>query len=85
MRPGLILSDGLLHCRLGYIHTARRILVQAPGVYALSFTRKLYEFVAKVMVLDDTDTILTILPRLPRGFILSASPAKRLKCLKPQA
>ncbi|GAA4117692.1 TIGR00645 family protein [Aminobacter aganoensis] len=46
-------------------------LAVALGVYALSFTRKLYEFVMKVMVLDDTDTILKVLGLIDAALVAS--------------
>lgn len=46
-------------------------LAVALGVYALSFAKKLYEFVLKVMVLDDTDTILKVLGLIDAALVAS--------------
>ncbi|MBT1156370.1 TIGR00645 family protein [Aminobacter anthyllidis] len=46
-------------------------LAVALGIYALSFVRKLYEFVMKVMVLDDTDTILKVLGLIDAALVAS--------------
>ncbi|WP_378949722.1 TIGR00645 family protein [Mesorhizobium sp. ANAO-SY3R2] len=46
-------------------------LAVALGIYALSFAKKLYEFVAKVMILDDTDTILKILGLIDAALVAS--------------
>lgn len=46
-------------------------LALALGVYALSFAKKLYEFFAKVMILDDTDTILKILGLIDAALVAS--------------
>lgn len=43
----------------------------ALAVYALSFGKKLYEFVATVMVLDDTDTILKMLGLIDAALVAS--------------
>ncbi|ODT08704.1 MAG: hypothetical protein ABS58_01325 [Mesorhizobium sp. SCN 65-20] len=43
----------------------------ALGIYALSFMRKLYDFIMKVMILDDTDTILKILGLIDAALIAS--------------
>ena len=46
-------------------------LAVALGIYALSFVKKLYEFVMKVMVLDDTDTILKVLGLIDAALVAS--------------
>ncbi|MBB6464402.1 TIGR00645 family protein [Aminobacter carboxidus] len=46
-------------------------LAVALGVYAISFAKKLYEFVMKVMVLDDTDTILKVLGLIDAALVAS--------------
>ena len=46
-------------------------LALALGIYALSFGKKLYEFVMKVMVLDDTDTILKVLGLIDAALVAS--------------
>lgn len=43
----------------------------ALGVYALSFIKKLYDFILKVMIPDDTDTILNILGLIDAALIAS--------------
>ncbi len=43
----------------------------ALAIYALSFMRKLYDFVMKVMILDDTDTILKILGLIDAALVAS--------------
>jgi uncharacterized protein (TIGR00645 family) len=46
-------------------------LAFALGLYALSFGGKLYEFVSKVLVLDDTDTILKMLGLIDAALVAS--------------
>lgn len=46
-------------------------LAVALGIYALSFVKKLYDFVMKVMVLDDTDTILKVLGLIDAALVAS--------------
>ncbi|WP_269930525.1 TIGR00645 family protein [Aminobacter sp. HY435] len=46
-------------------------LALALGVYALSFAKKLYEFIVKVMILDDTDTILKVLGLIDAALVAS--------------
>lgn len=46
-------------------------LAVALGIYALSFVKKLYEFVMKVMILDDTDTILKVLGLIDAALVAS--------------
>ncbi|PWK72688.1 TIGR00645 family protein [Aminobacter sp. AP02] len=46
-------------------------LAVALGVYALSFAKKLYEFILKVMVLDDTDIILKVLGLIDAALVAS--------------
>ncbi len=43
----------------------------ALAVYAVSFGKKLYEFIANVMVLDDTDTILKMLGLIDAALVAS--------------
>jgi uncharacterized protein (TIGR00645 family) len=46
-------------------------LALALGLYAISFGAKLYEFVAKLMSLDDTDTILKMLALIDAALVAS--------------
>ncbi|MCX8568464.1 TIGR00645 family protein [Aminobacter sp. MET-1] len=46
-------------------------LAVALGIYALSFVKKLYDFTVKVMVLDDTDTILKVLGLIDAALVAS--------------
>jgi uncharacterized protein (TIGR00645 family) len=46
-------------------------LAVALAIYALSFGKKLFEFITKVMVLDDTDTILKILGLIDAALVAS--------------
>ncbi len=46
-------------------------LALALAIYALSFAKKLFEFVTKVMVLQDTDTILKILGLIDAALVAS--------------
>jgi uncharacterized protein (TIGR00645 family) len=46
-------------------------LALALAIYALSFAKKLYEFTATVMVLNDTDTILKILGLIDAALVAS--------------
>ena len=46
-------------------------LALALAVYAVSFAKKLYEFVATVFVLDDTDTILKMLGLIDAALVAS--------------
>lgn len=43
----------------------------ALGIYALSFMKKLYDFIMKVMILDDTDTILKVLGLIDAALVAS--------------
>lgn len=43
----------------------------ALAVYAVSFAKKLYEFVTKVLVLEDTDTILKMLGLIDAALVAS--------------
>lgn len=43
----------------------------ALAIYALSFGKKLFEFISKVMVLDDTDTILKMLGLIDAALVAS--------------
>lgn len=75
---GRILMKRLEHAVESIILASRWLLVVfylglavALGIYALSFVRKLYEFVMKVMVLDDTDTILKVLGLIDAALVAS--------------
>ena len=46
-------------------------LAAALAIYALSFGKKLIEFVSTVMVLDDTDTILKMLGLIDAALVAS--------------
>ncbi|MDH6232343.1 uncharacterized protein (TIGR00645 family) [Mesorhizobium soli] len=46
-------------------------LAVALAIYALSFGKKLFEFVTKVMVMGDTDTILKILGLIDAALVAS--------------
>ncbi|PSJ58287.1 TIGR00645 family protein [Pseudaminobacter soli (ex Li et al. 2025)] len=46
-------------------------LAVALAIYALSFGKKLFEFVTKVMVMEDTDTILKILGLIDAALVAS--------------
>jgi uncharacterized protein (TIGR00645 family) len=46
-------------------------LALALGLYAISFAGKLYEFVDKLMSLDDTDTILKMLALIDAALVAS--------------
>jgi uncharacterized protein (TIGR00645 family) len=46
-------------------------LALALGLYAVSFAGKLYEFIAKLMSLDDTDTILKMLALIDAALVAS--------------
>ncbi|MBN9070217.1 MAG: TIGR00645 family protein [Rhizobiales bacterium] len=46
-------------------------LALALAVYAASFAKKLYEFVTKVLVLEDTDTILKMLGLIDAALVAS--------------
>ena len=46
-------------------------LALALAVYAVSFARKLVEFMAKIMVLDDTDSILKMLGLIDAALVAS--------------
>jgi uncharacterized protein (TIGR00645 family) len=43
----------------------------ALGLYAISFVRKLYDFTAKVLVLDETDAILKMLGLIDAALVAS--------------
>jgi uncharacterized protein (TIGR00645 family) len=46
-------------------------LAGALGLYAISFMRKLWEFAAKVMVIEETDAILKILSLIDASLVAS--------------
>jgi uncharacterized protein (TIGR00645 family) len=46
-------------------------LAVALGLYAISFMRKLWEFAAKVMVIEETDAILKILSLIDASLVAS--------------
>jgi uncharacterized protein (TIGR00645 family) len=46
-------------------------LAVALAIYAVSFGKKLFEFITKVMILDDTDTILKILGLIDAALVAS--------------
>lgn len=46
-------------------------LAVALAIYAVSFGKKLFEFITKVMVLDDTETILKILGLIDAALVAS--------------
>ena len=46
-------------------------LAVALGLYAISFVRKLWEFTAKVTVIEDTDAILKILSLIDASLVAS--------------
>lgn len=46
-------------------------LALALAIYAFSFAKKLYEFTTKVMVLEDTDTILKMLGLIDAALVAS--------------
>jgi uncharacterized protein (TIGR00645 family) len=46
-------------------------LTAALGLYALSFLKKLWDFAAKIPVLEDTDTILKMLGLIDAGLVAS--------------
>jgi len=43
----------------------------ALAIYAVSFGKKLYEFITKVLILDDTDTILKMLGLIDAALVAS--------------
>jgi uncharacterized protein (TIGR00645 family) len=46
-------------------------LAMALALYAISFARKLYDFTAKVMIVDETDAILKILGLIDAALVAS--------------
>ena len=46
-------------------------LTAALGLYAVSFVRKLFEFTSKVLVLDETDSILKMLGLIDAALVAS--------------